>query len=207
MKPAFFTKMKPEEGSIEESKTQRGGKMIKVRSIGLIALVVLLAAALDGCGCFYQAVKGETAPSPPGAMTTMKTPPEGKKEMGVEPQGAAKPAVAAPVVALNDIHFDFDRYTIRPGDAEILKQDLSWFKWKPGARVTIEGNCDERGTIEYNLALGQKRADSAKHYLVNLGVDGKLLETISYGKERPLDPGHNEKAWAKNRRDHFATGK
>ena len=181
--------------------------MIKVRSIGLIALVVLLAAALGGCGCFYQAVKGEKAPPPPGAMTTMKAPPEAKKETGVESQRAAKQAVAAPVVALNDIHFDFDRYTIRPGDAEILKQDLSWFKWKPGARVTIEGNCDERGTIEYNLALGQKRADSAKHYLVNLGVDGKLLETISYGKERPLDPGHNEQAWAKNRRDHFATGK
>src|SRR5271157_29774 len=108
--------------------------MMKVRSIGLIALVVLLAAALGGCGCFYQAVKGEKAPPPPGGMTTMKTPPEGKKEMA-EPQApAAKQAVAAPVVALNDIHFDFDRYTIRPGDAEILKQDLSWFKWKPGVR-------------------------------------------------------------------------
>jgi len=179
---------------------------MKVRSIGLIGLVVLLAATLSGCGCFYQAVKGEKAPPPPG--TTMKTPPEGKKEMPVEPQApAGKQVVATPVVVLNDIHFDFDRYTIRPGDANILKQDLSWFKWKPGARVTIEGNCDERGTIEYNLALGQKRADAAKKYLVNLGVDGTLLETMSYGKERPVDPGHNEQAWAKNRRAHFATGK
>jgi peptidoglycan-associated lipoprotein len=182
--------------------------MMKVRSIALIGLIVLATAALSGCGCFYQAVKGEKAPPSPGAVTTMKTPPEGKKEMPVEPQGpAAKQAVVTPVVALNDIHFDFDRYTIRPGDAEILKQDLSWFTSKPSARVTIEGNCDERGTIEYNLALGQKRADSAKNYLVNLGVDGKLLETISYGKERPVDPGHNEQAWAKNRRAHFSTGK
>jgi peptidoglycan-associated lipoprotein len=192
---------------IEGSKSQRGGKMTKVRSIGLIGLAVLATAALGGCGCFYQAVKGEKATPPPGAMTTMKTPPEGKKETGVEPQGAVKQATATPVVALKDIHFDFDRYTIRSGDTEILKQDLSWFKWKPDARVRIEGNCDERGTIEYNLALGQKRADAAKNYFVNLGVDGKLLETISYGKERPVDPGHNEQAWAKNRRDHFATGK
>jgi peptidoglycan-associated lipoprotein len=69
--------------------------------------------------------------------------------------------------------------------------------------VRIEGNCDERGTVEYNLVLGQKRADSTKGYLINLGVDGKLLGTISYGKEKPVDPGHNEAAWAKNRRAHF----
>ncbi len=71
--------------------------------------------------------------------------------------------------------------------------------------MRIEGNCDERGTVEYNLALGQKRADAAKAYLVNLGVDGKRLETVSYGKEKPVDPGHNEEAWAKNRRDHFTS--
>ena len=69
--------------------------------------------------------------------------------------------------------------------------------------MRVEGHCDERGTVEYNLALGQKRADAAKAYLVNLGVDGKFIETVSYGKERPVDPGHNEAAWAKNRRAHF----
>ncbi len=75
-------------------------------------------------------------------------------------------------------------------------------KGHPG-KVRIEGNCDERGTVEYNLALGQKRADAAKAYLVNLGADPKKLETVSYGKEKPVDPGHNEAAWAKNRRDNF----
>jgi len=105
---------------------------------------------------------------------------------------------------LKDINFDFDKYNIRPGDAEILKNNLGWFKANQGKRVRIEGNCDERGTVEYNVVLGQKRADSAKNYLVNLGVDTKLLDTISYGKERPVCTEKNEDCWAKNRRAHFA---
>ncbi len=113
--------------------------------------------------------------------------------------GAAEAAVAV----LKDINFDFDKYDIRPQDAALLKGDYGWFQHNPRTRVRIEGNCDERGTVEYNLVLGQKRADSAKGYLTTLGVDPKLLDTISYGKERPVDPGHNETAWAKNRRDHF----
>ena len=104
---------------------------------------------------------------------------------------------------LKDIHYDFDKYDIRAEDAEILNQNYAWFKQNPGTRVKIEGNCDERGTVEYNLVLGQKRADSAKSYLTTLGVQENLLDTVSYGKERPLDSGHNEAAWAKNRRSHF----
>ena len=104
---------------------------------------------------------------------------------------------------LTDIHFDFDKYNIRSGDATILKKDAEWLKSSPKTRVKIEGNCDERGTVEYNLALGQKRADSAKNYLVSLGIDAKTIETVSYGKERPLDPAHNEEAWAKNRNAHL----
>ena len=84
-----------------------------------------------------------------------------------------------------------------------MKGNAEWFKANPGKKMRVEGNCDERGTVEYNLALGQKRADAAKAYIVNLGVDGKALETVSYGKERPVDPAHNEAAWAKNRRAHF----
>ncbi|MEN6624337.1 MAG: OmpA family protein [Smithella sp.] len=71
------------------------------------------------------------------------------------------------------------------------------------AGIVVEGNCDERGTAEYNMALGQKRAQEAKKYLVNLGVKGSAIKTVSYGKEKPVDPGHDEEAWAKNRRDHF----
>jgi peptidoglycan-associated lipoprotein len=103
---------------------------------------------------------------------------------------------------VSPIYFDFDKYNIRSGDAEILNKDYEWMKGHPG-KVRIEGNCDERGTVEYNLALGQKRADAAKAYLVNLGADPGRLETVSYGKEKPVDPGHNEAAWAKNRRDNF----
>jgi peptidoglycan-associated lipoprotein len=173
------------------------------RSAGMVFLVALLAGAVSGCGCFYQGMRGEKAPAPPPSATVQKAPeqPAGK-EMAPAPAAAAEEGGAAMVV-LKDIHFDFDRYVIRPEDAEILKQDSGWFQENPGTRVRIEGNCDERGTVEYNLVLGQKRADSAKSYLSTLGVDPNTLDTISYGKERPVDPGHNEEAWAKNRRDHF----
>lgn len=120
-----------------------------------------------------------------------------KKE---EPKVVIRPKT----VVLNDIYFAFDRYDIRPKDAEILRKNLEWFRANPGKKVLIEGHCDERGTIEYNLALGQKRAEAAKAYLIKLGVNPEVLETISYGKERPFDPGHNAKAWAKNRRAHFS---
>jgi peptidoglycan-associated lipoprotein len=102
-----------------------------------------------------------------------------------------------------DIHFDFDKYDIRSGDAEILKENAALLMKHPTLKIQIEGHCDERGTIEYNLALGERRANSAKKYLVSLGMPTDQISTISYGKEKPLDPGHNEEAWRKNRRDHF----
>jgi peptidoglycan-associated lipoprotein len=104
---------------------------------------------------------------------------------------------------LKEIHFDFDKYDIRRGDTEILKENAALLMKNPGVKIQIEGHCDERGTVEYNLALGERRANSAKRYLSSLGITGDRISTISYGKERPLDPGHNEEAWAKNRRDHF----
>jgi len=104
---------------------------------------------------------------------------------------------------LKDIHFDFDRYDIRPEDTKILDQEATLLLKNPNVKIEIEGNCDERGTAEYNLALGQRRANSAKEYLNSLGVPASRILTISYGKEKPLDPGHDEEAWAKNRRDHF----
>ena len=107
------------------------------------------------------------------------------------------------IAALADIHFDFDKYVLRPQDRNTLAKTAAWIKENHPKMVTIEGNCDERGTVEYNLALGQRRASEAKKYLATLGVNEKILKAISYGKERPLDPGHDEEAWAKNRRDHF----
>jgi peptidoglycan-associated lipoprotein len=104
---------------------------------------------------------------------------------------------------LKDIHFDFDKYEIRPEDAGILKENAAWLTKYPRVKIQIEGHCDERGTAEYNLALGERRSNSAKKYLLTLGIPGDRVSTISYGKERPLDPGHNEEAWGKNRRAHF----
>ena len=103
---------------------------------------------------------------------------------------------------LKDIHFDFDRYDIRPIDATILKENAALLNKFTNVKIQIEGHCDERGTVEYNLALGERRATSAKNYLVSLGVASFRISTISYGEEKPLDPSHNEEAWAKNRRAH-----
>ena len=108
---------------------------------------------------------------------------------------------------LTDIHFDFDRYSISPEDRQILSGHAGYLLKDKNVKIVIEGNCDERGTTEYNLALGDKPAREAKKFLVNSGVDQKRIKTISYGKERPLDPDHNEEAWAKNRRDHFVVSK
>ncbi|OPY01779.1 MAG: Outer membrane protein P6 precursor [Syntrophorhabdus sp. PtaB.Bin047] len=164
---------------------------MKIRSLSVILLVALISISLGGCGCFWQHMKGETPPPAAGPATT--TPPEKKVDV---------PVAVSP---LKDINFDFDKYAIRDADGAILKENLKWFQAKEnaGKKVRIEGHCDERGTVEYNLVLGQKRADSAKNFLVNLGADSRLLETVSYGKEKPVDPGHNEAAWAKNRRAHF----
>jgi peptidoglycan-associated lipoprotein len=103
---------------------------------------------------------------------------------------------------LKDIHFDFDRYEVRPEDAQILKENAALLKKYPNVKIQIEGHCDERGTVEYNLALGERRANSAKSYLTTLGIPSSRISIISYGKERPLDPAHNEDAWTKNRRAH-----
>lgn len=105
---------------------------------------------------------------------------------------------------LEDVHFAFDSYVIEPRDRNILKKNADYLTARMRVKVTIEGHCDERGTSEYNMALGQHRADEVRKYLINLGVAGKSMTTVSYGKEKPLDPGHNEEAWAKNRRAHFA---
>jgi len=101
------------------------------------------------------------------------------------------------------IHFDFDKANIRSGDAEVLDQKVSILQANAGARIRVSGHCDERGSDEYNLALGNRRANAAKQYLVSHGIDAGRIETTSYGEERPIDPGHSEESWAKNRRDEF----
>ncbi len=104
---------------------------------------------------------------------------------------------------LQDAYFEYDSYNIRQEDIPALKDLAARLNQNQDARLVIEGHCDERGTTDYNLALGQKRADVVKDYLVKAGVSEKRIKAMSYGKEVPLDPGHTESAWAKNRRAHF----
>jgi peptidoglycan-associated lipoprotein len=118
------------------------------------------------------------------------------------------PAVPSPkefveAPALRNIHFDFDRYEIRPGDAKILDEIASWLKANAAVLLLIEGHCDERGTNEYNLALGERRAVATREYLVTLGVAASRISTISYGEERPVCLERDEACWAQNRRAHF----
>ncbi|RMG75487.1 MAG: peptidoglycan-associated lipoprotein Pal [Nitrospirae bacterium] len=102
-----------------------------------------------------------------------------------------------------DIHFDFDRYDIREDDRPTLKRIADWLIEHPDVKLIIEGHCDERGTNEYNLGLGDRRASAAKQYLLTLGVSSSRLQTVSYGEERPLCTEHNEDCWWRNRRAHF----
>src|SRR5213593_778921 len=99
------------------------------------------------------------------------------------------------------IHFDYDKAIIRGGDAAVLDQKVAILQANPGLRIRISGHCDERGSDEYNLALGNRRATAAKQYLVSHGIEAGRIETVSYGEERPIAPGHDEAAWAQNRRD------
>ena len=101
------------------------------------------------------------------------------------------------------IHFDFDKSNLRPGDAALLDTKIGILQANPMLRITITGHCDERGSDEYNLALGNRRALAAKEYLVNHGIAADRIMTASLGEEQPIDPGHNEDAWARNRRDEF----
>ena len=106
---------------------------------------------------------------------------------------------------LADVHFDLDSAALTDEAHRQLEQHALWLQNRRDVRVTLEGHCDERGTVEYNLALGEQRARAVRDYLVSLGVAADRLRTVSYGKERPLDPASNEAAWARNRRVHFTT--
>ena len=107
------------------------------------------------------------------------------------------------VPGLADVFFDFDKSALRADAVAQLKTNANWIKSTGDRKVIIEGHCDERGTNEYNLALGERRANSTKDYIVNLGVEPARIKTVSYGEEKPFAEGHNEDAWAQNRRAHF----
>lgn len=108
---------------------------------------------------------------------------------------------------LEKVYFNFDAATLTPAARTTLTRNFDLLKKSPQLKVRIEGNCDERGSDEYNLALGERRAQAAARYLTELGVSAERLSTISYGREKPADPGHDEAAWTRNRRDEFVVVK
>lgn len=118
-------------------------------------------------------------------------------------EGPAQEAVILKELQIPDIAFDYDKYNLTSEAQAILRSYAPAFVKYKEYTLVVEGHCDERGTVEYNLALGEERAAQAAKYLVNLGIGRDRIKTISYGKEKPLEPGHDESAWAKNRRAHF----
>ena len=176
------------------------------------AVLVFSVAALVAVGC----AKKQTVKSDGGAGAAASAPGAGDgapvKEAPVAPE-AAPPVTppAAPGVAVteeaksmfDDVRFDFDKSEVREDGRQTCRVVADYLKKNPRAKLLIEGHCDERGTAEYNMALGERRATAVMTYLVSLGVSKAALSTVSFGKEKPLDPGHDEEAWAKNRRAHF----
>ncbi|MDD3797838.1 MAG: peptidoglycan-associated lipoprotein Pal [Novosphingobium sp.] len=155
-----------------------------------LATTVALASAIALAAC--QSKAPEVLPPQPAAAT----PPPA--ETG--PQPGSQADFMSRMGGRQVIYFDTDRYNIDSVDAAALQAQAQWLLQYPNKRATIEGHCDERGTRDYNLALGERRANAAKNYLVSLGIDAARLATVSYGKERPVALGSNEAAWAKNRR-------
>lgn len=140
-------------------------------------------------------------PAEPVAPVKVDVVPEPVKVPETPPKSVAAETVVK--TALETIYFDFDKFDLREHDREILTRNAGLLLGVVKGKIQIEGHCDERGSAEYNLALGERRARSAMNYLVTLGVPAERLSIISYGEEKPVDPGHNEEAWAKNRRAEF----
>jgi len=167
----------------------------KLTKFALLGLLIVGLVACGGSKELAQIEESEpevAAPPPPAPV---------KEEVKTAP--ATETAAPAPLV-LETIHFDYDKYDLTPEARQILATNAMGLRAHPEANILIQGHCDERGTIEYNLALGDKRARAVKDYLVSLNIDPAQISTISYGKERPVDTRRNEEAWARNRRAEFA---
>ena len=193
-------------------------RRLALLALGLCGLAVALPLA--GCGpkrppALATAEGGKTTTSDSStsrtpADTTLNTGPD---VMPVDRAGTAGEDIPSSSDVtreggpLEDIFYEFDQHTLTDAAKATLDRHAAWLKARPRVKVSVEGHCDERGTTEYNLALGDKRARAARDYLVGQGVPEGRLTAISLGKERPLDPGHGEAAWAKNRRAHFAVSR
>ncbi|UCD81412.1 MAG: peptidoglycan-associated lipoprotein Pal [Desulfobacterales bacterium] len=159
-----------------------------------LALVFVIPGLMFSVSCQKKVVD---ATPEPVAEEKVEEKPVVKEEPVVAPKAPDM------MVMQEDIYFEFDKSTLTPAAQDNLLRKAEWLRENSDTTITIEGHCDERGTNEYNLALGDRRAESSKAFLVDLGIDAARITTISFGEERPVDPRHNEEAWAKNRRAHF----
>jgi peptidoglycan-associated lipoprotein len=192
-----------------------------MQRLAAFVLASTLALALAGCGPkrppnLSTATPGSGGASDPSASTSgdpSGTPLDQGDLQAVDPSGLAGTDIPSGMDAtreggpLDDIYFEFDQYSLGDEAKAVLSKHAAWLAARPTVKVMVEGHCDERGTVEYNLALGDKRARAARDYLASLGVPEGRLSAISLGKERPRDEGHDEAAWTKNRRAHFAVSR
>jgi peptidoglycan-associated lipoprotein len=180
--------------------------------VGLMALVVVFAFAMMTASCAKKQVKvgGAAEPSKAGetkAEAAKAGPAAAGDDKATDAEKKRRELEKAQKVAefeAQKIYFDFDKSDLKPESKAVLKKKAEFLATYTEFALRIDGHCDERGTNEYNLALGERRANSAKQYLVDLGVSAHRISTVTYGEERPADPGHNEAAWSKNRRDEFS---
>ncbi len=159
--------------------------------VGLLAVFVMMIASCGG------------GPDDVTQEVPVDTTPPVVEEPVVEEVAPPPPPPELKEAQLKTVYFDFDKFNLRPDAKADLDFNFALLQQFPDVIIKIEGHCDERGTIEYNLSLGEKRANTAQDYLAGLGVDAARISVISYGKERPIDPGHTEDAWSKNRRAEF----
>ena len=184
----------------------------KLVLMGIFFTLISCLIFLSGCAEKKATVKSEppmvqeTAPAsiPPPASETGKQAPSTEAANMKEAAGEQSSLMGATVKSpVSDINFDFDSSSIRPDAREILKVNADYLLKHRVSSIVVEGHCDERGTDEYNMALGQRRAQETKNYLVNLGINESIIKTISYGKERPLDPASNEGSLGKKQTRSF----
>jgi peptidoglycan-associated lipoprotein len=177
-------------------------------------IIVSVCVALFSAGCAKkELVKSEEPIAPPSAVEQAPAVTKPAETPAPETPAVKEETLQettkeeAPAVTMETIHFDFDSYVLSAEARDTLRKNAEWMMSNPAAKVQVQGNCDERGSAEYNLALGENRAKAAARYLETLGVAQDRLSTISFGKEKPVDPGHDEAAWSKNRRDDFVSAK
>ena len=191
-----------------------GSRTRYVRSVATLLPIVALTLLLAGCPKRPAMTQAAAPPPvPPPAAAAPPTPAPAPAPAPAPTPAPVAPPTATPAPpkeyrandALKQIFFAFDKSDIRPADAKTLDASVAYLKSNADVLVLIEGHCDERGTAEYNLALGERRAKAAMNYLVANGIQAGRITTISYGKERPVCAEHNEACWSKNRNDTFLT--